>query len=358
MKGKKFYFLLIGLILIGIGSIFFYRQREEQRVLEFEGYEIATIENRVEGLYNEEKTDLAQAISDEELEELEIIFEELDEKSLSRRSRDRIRDMQLAFLIAESMLETERDVEEIFVERNIVDKDLTEDNIDELEADVLAFENMPVYVDRNIELLAYARQQVVAINRATEFVNSLFDEEENILESVTREDEEEALELIDPILNNEVKEQLTLQVEQVKLVLTEREEQLALEEALQQQLEEEEIQEVEELEEEVNEVEESQNTSPPAPTTPPAQSWTPPAQTWRPPRNPGTGGNGGGSDEGETDDSKTDDSNGSTNSGTEDDNGTEGSETPVAPGNGEDEIPDEGAPEENGSENPTWESQY
>ena len=48
MKGKQFYFLLISLILVGVGSVFLYRQREEQRVLEFEGYEISTIESRVD----------------------------------------------------------------------------------------------------------------------------------------------------------------------------------------------------------------------------------------------------------------------------------------------------------------------
>lgn len=271
MKGKQFYFLLISLILVGVGSVFLYRQREEQRVLEFEGYEITAIESRVDALYNEEKTDISQNISDEELEELEIIFEELDEKKLSRRSRDRIRDMQLDYLIAESMMETERDVKEIFNEANIVTKDLKEEEIDTLEADVLTFNNMPLFIDRNIELLAYARQQVVTINRATEFVEGLFDEDRNVLESATREDEEEAIELIEPILNEEVKEELTLQVEQVNLVLTQREEQLALEEALQQQ-EAQELQESEETNdiEESNEPEEPQYTNPPAQPTPPA----------------------------------------------------------------------------------------
>ena len=341
MKGKKFYFLLIGLILIGIGSIFFYRQREEQRVLEFEGYEISTIESRVEALYNEEKTDLAQEISDEELEELEIIFEELEEKNLSRRSRDRIRDMQLDFLIAESMLETERDVEEIFIETDVVDKDLSEEGIDGLESDVLAFENMPVYVDRNIELLAYARQQVLAINRATEFVESLFDEEGNVLESVTREDEEEALELIEPIRNDEIIEELTIQIEQVNLVLTEREEQLALEEALQQQQEEEEMQELEEaeeLEEEMNEVEEPQYTAPPAP---PVQSWTPqpPVQDSDPVEE---------EPEEEVIEEPVDE---------ETEVEEEGSEEIPDSGNDEGE-PVEENPEEEEPENPTWESQY
>lgn len=312
MKGKQFYFLLISLILVGVGSVFLYRQREEQRVLEFEGYEITAIESRIESLYNEEKTDISQNISEEELEEISIIFEELDEKKLSRRSRDRIKDMEADFLTVESMMDTERNVKEIFNEANIVTKDLKEEEIDTLEADVLTFNNMPLFIDRNIELLAYARQQVVTINRATEFVEGLFDEDRNVLESATREDEEEALNLIEPILNEEVKEELTLQVDQVNLVLTQREEQLALEEALRQQQEAQELQESEET----NDIEESNEPEEPQYTNPPAQSWTPPSQSWRPPNNSGADEDISGSGNGQTDntdgltDSEDDEENG------------------------------------------------
>lgn len=310
MKGKQFYFLLISLILVGVGSVFLYRQREEQRVLEFEGYEITAIESRIESLYNEEKTDISQNVSEEELEEISIIFEELDEKKLSRRSRDRIKGMEADFLTAVFMMDTEKNVKDIFVETNIVMKDLKEEEIDTLEADILTFDNMPLFIDRNIELLAYARQQVVAINRATEFVEGLFDEDRNVLESATREDEEEALNLIEPILNEEVKEELTLQVDQVNLVLTQREEQLVLEEALRQQQEAQEMQESEETNniEESNEPEEPQYTNPPAQPTPPAQSWTPPSQSWTPPNNSGADEDISGSGNGQTDntDSLTD----------------------------------------------------
>lgn len=312
MKGKKFYVLLVGLILVGLGSIFLYRQQEEQRVLEFEGYEISAIEDRVEALYNAEKTDIANEISEEELEELETIFEELDEKRLSRRNRDQIRDMELDFLIAREMMKTEKEVEEVFVEENVVDKEVSEENINDLEYDVLTFENMPDYVDRNIELLAYARQQVLTIERATEFVESLFDEEENVLETVTRAEEEEAIELIEEIQNQEIKEELTARIETVSLVLTEREEQLALEEEMQAAEEEELVEDTEgEIEEpavyddaeEVDETEEAVEV--PQYTAPPAQPWTP-----TPPVNSGTGGStgSGGSGNGSSSTDNDDDS--------------------------------------------------
>ena len=70
MKGKKFYAILIGLIVIGIGSVQLYRQQQEEKALEFEGYEISKIEKRIDALYNEDKTDIEEDISTEELEDL------------------------------------------------------------------------------------------------------------------------------------------------------------------------------------------------------------------------------------------------------------------------------------------------
>lgn len=260
MKDKKFYFLLIGLALIGIGSVFFYRLREEQRALEVEGYEISAIADRVEALYNDEKIDLAQDISTEEMEDLALIFEDLDKKSLNRRNRERIRESQLDFLIAEAMVVTDNNIEAIFIQSNIVHRELSEEEIDALETEVLAFDRMPGYINRNIERLAYARQQVVARNRAIEFVDSLFDKENKVLKSVTREDEQEALSLIAAILNKKIKEELMMRMEQVDLRLTEREEQEALEESLrQEQMREQEREELEES----NEVSTPGNTAPP-----------------------------------------------------------------------------------------------
>lgn len=262
MKDKKFYFLLIGLALIGIGSVFFYRLREEQRALEVEGYEISAIADRVEALYNDEKIDLAQDISTEEMEDLALIFEDLDKKSLNRRNRERIRESQLDFLIAEAMVVTDNNIEAIFIQSNIVHRELSEEEIDALETEVLAFDRMPGYINRNIERLAYARQQVVARNRAIEFVDSLFDKENKVLKSVTREDEQEALSLIAAILNKKIKEELMMRMEQVDLRLTEREEQEALEESLRQE---------QMREQEREELEESNEVSPPGNTAPPVQ---------------------------------------------------------------------------------------
>ena len=92
MKGKKFYVALIGLIIIGMASVFIYRQQQEARALEFEGYEIESIESRVDGLFNDDETDIKEDI-ESELLNLEQIFSELNNKNLSNRSEKHMEKM-------------------------------------------------------------------------------------------------------------------------------------------------------------------------------------------------------------------------------------------------------------------------
>lgn len=104
MKGKKFYIALVGLIIIGIGSIVIYRQQQGTRALEFEGYEITSIKSRVDALFNNEKTDIQKNIS-VELVNLEQIFLELKEKDLSNRTKSEIKDIEDEFLAEKEMHE-------------------------------------------------------------------------------------------------------------------------------------------------------------------------------------------------------------------------------------------------------------
>lgn len=276
MKGKKFYIILIGLIIIGIGSVFVHRQQQEARFLEFEGYEIVDIEDRVAALYNEDKTDLADDFSEEELEELEVTLSDLQEKDLGRQNTNRIETMQGELSDASGMFTLEESIMNLFIEDEVIDKDTSVNDVEKLEQEVTDYEGRIVYYDRNLNRLDEARQQVEVVRTATEFVEAFFTEEDDIREDVTREEEAEALKLIDQVKNEEVKEELTRQIETVNLALTKREELEALEE---EELTEEEAEEdeknleteentEEDLEdeselEETEEVEEPEYTAPP-----------------------------------------------------------------------------------------------
>ena len=62
MKRRSYYILIVGLLIVGILTVNFYQRKQEERMLAFEGYEISTIEERIEALYNEEKTDIIEGI--------------------------------------------------------------------------------------------------------------------------------------------------------------------------------------------------------------------------------------------------------------------------------------------------------
>lgn len=283
MKGKKFYLILVGLIVVGVASVFLYRQQQEARVLEFEGYEISEIENRVDALYNEDKTDIVENISEAELEELDMIFLDLKDQKFRKRNEQRLKDTELDFLMANEMNQLDLEIVDLFVEDDIIERDISMNEVDRLEKEIEIYESKSVYFERNSDVLENVRTQITDIERAIDFIDALF-EEDVVRADITREDEEEALELINQIRNEEVKEELTDQVEIVSLALTEMEEALALEAEI-EALEEEELEEdeEEELAEEFEE-EEIEYIAPAneweSETSDSNSSWTPPSNSW------------------------------------------------------------------------------
>jgi hypothetical protein len=279
VKGKKFYISLAGLIIIGLISVFFYQRQQEARFLAFQGYEISEIEERVAGLYNEDKTDIIENISEEELAEIDAIFLDLKDGNFGQRNERRLTDAEVDFLMAREMNTIQESIQDIFIEEDIIDQDISIENINNLEQEVNVYEIKPVYYERNIATLEDAKTQISDIKTATEFIDNLFEEEDIVHENVTREDEEEAFELIEPIRNEEVKERLTNRVDIISIVLTEREEALALEEEL-------EAEEEEELaEEEDDEFETELEEEPETEYSAPANNWNRGSSesTWTPP---------------------------------------------------------------------------
>lgn len=293
MRGKKYYALVLGLILVGIGTFVFYRQQQEARILEFEGYEISLIEEEVDALYNADKTDIQRDIPKERLEELETTFLRLMEKDFSGRNEQNIQAIYEDFQTAKRMFKTEDDVDALFEEERVVQEHLTLDAVNTVENDLEIFSEKSVYYERNKERVALAKEQVETIERARTFFANLYDKEGVLKETVTREDEETAKNLIRQIKNQSVREQLSDETDKLSVALSEAEETRALEAALEEQrlLEEQAALEEEQrlLEEEAaNVLEEETVTEPTAPWTPPTNdggsTWQPsPPPVWNPP---------------------------------------------------------------------------
>lgn len=208
MKGKSYYGVLITLIIVGIASFSFYQRKQEERLLEFEGYEISSIEDRVDALYNKEKTDIVEDISEDEFDDLDQIFLKLEEKDLHKENERRIRDMGLGFLMAREMNRMQENIRSLFDNKVVVSSAKVKD-IERLEKEIEPFNSYSVYYERNKNLLDEGKEQLVQIKEAKDLVKSLLDDEGNLLPGVTQDDLNEALELIEDIKNTDVRAALT-----------------------------------------------------------------------------------------------------------------------------------------------------
>lgn len=177
------------------------------RTLAFEGYEISTIADRVNALYNEEKTDIADDLTDEEFEDLEIILEDLSTKDLTNSSEKDIQSMHVEFLEARDMYTIQNDIENLF-EQKIIIRTVNLDKVSKLENKLEAYTTRTVYYDRNKKLVEEANEQLTIIKEARNFVENLHDDEGNLRADLTQEELDEAQELINLIKNNEIKAEL------------------------------------------------------------------------------------------------------------------------------------------------------
>lgn len=231
MKGKKYYFILTGLLLIGITAIYFFRQQQEKQYLEFEAFEIASVEARVNKLYSEDKTDISENIPAEELDEISELLNDLGTKEFSPKNEERLAIVDEEFQMAKEMDKLQININDLFLDREIIDENISVSKVEQLEKKIQIFQDKVVYYDRNAASLDSAKQQVGDIEVAVAFIESLF-EDEFLRSDVTRENEEEAHVLVDKINNEKVRERLLAQLETVNLALNEMEEALALEAAL------------------------------------------------------------------------------------------------------------------------------
>lgn len=243
-------------------TINFYQRKQEERMLAFEGYEISTIADRVNALYNEEKTDIADDLTDEEFEDLEIILEDLSTKDLTNSSEKDIQSMHVEFLEARDMYTIQNDIENLF-EQKIIIRTVNLDKVSKLENKLEAYTTRTVYYDRNKKLVEEANEQLTIIKEARNFVENLHDDEGNFLEGVTQEDIAKALEIIENIKNKEIRNDLAASLDG-EIIEAEEED------------DEEEIEEVEEVEDTPVEEQESTPTGPTRPN--PVPSPTPPAE--------------------------------------------------------------------------------
>lgn len=223
MKGKKYYFSLISLIVVGISVFNLYQQKQEERLLEFEGYGITAIEERINALYNEEKTDIIEDISEDELDELDQLLLELENKDLHKENERRIQEMHLDFLLAREMNSIQVELQSLFDDKNIVLESAKLSDFNRLSESLETFDIRPAFYKRNKEKIADGQNQLRIIKEAQELVATLLDDEGNILAGVTQDDIDEALEMIEAIKNPDIKTALAASLDGELTVVEEEE---------------------------------------------------------------------------------------------------------------------------------------
>ena len=210
MKNRKFYFTIVSLFLVGLGTVFLYRQQLKGKALEFEGYEIEALEKRIDNLYNKEKTDINKNIVDE-INELEFIFDNLDKKEISLENIERINKTKNHFITAQDMHKLQENILILFEEEGIVVSSLTRDMINNTKKNLDNFEDKSIYYERNSQLIEEAENQLEVIEKVKELIDSSFVEGEPV-ENVSSEELENLLTLIDEVKNSDLRERFATRV--------------------------------------------------------------------------------------------------------------------------------------------------
>lgn len=224
VKNIKTTLLIVGLIVVGIGSFFIYNRQQENKFLEFEGYEVSIVEKRVEELYNDDKTDLASNLTADKFTEINQLILELEDKEYRPKNQKKLEQVRVDFETASTMHELELSINEMFEEDSeIVKKDTNEENIIELEEQLKVFQDTTKFYTRNSNQLVSASEQVETIKLVQEMLDELFQDGE-LRDDVTIEQLEGVQQLISTVKNIALRDSLLARLDGIEIASAEDEE--------------------------------------------------------------------------------------------------------------------------------------
>lgn len=219
MKIKSFILLMMSVFvvlgLVGCNS--------QAKIDEADTERITVIEEKVDALFNKEKTDIVD-FTKEQVEEIDLLLVEEEGNEFSEDNALRIGSVILYLSQALEMQGFEERVVVLFDDEGVLVKDAS---IEGLDSEVEMFKDETAFYDRLVENINVAENQLVTINEVTDYVDGLFSEGK-VKKDVTRKQEEEATKLIGEVSNKEVKDDLLVKLVDVDASLTKKEEQIAL----------------------------------------------------------------------------------------------------------------------------------
>lgn len=208
MKYKKLtlflFCLLLAAVFAGCGS----EKDDSEEQAKEDAERIASIKEKAEALYNEDKNDLAEGLTMEQINEVvELIMAEIDKEFSPENESELLLTYDLTDR-AKSMFELDNAIHSIFEKDDILAKDVTLDTIEDLKESLEIYRALNEYYERLTEKIEVAFAQAEHVELVMSYFESFIQDGE-IIADVTEQDVEEAEELLKEIKNNEIRKELT-----------------------------------------------------------------------------------------------------------------------------------------------------
>lgn len=186
---------------------------------------LAEIETKVEALFNEEKTDLTADLSQSQLDEVEALIDAEEKSQFNEANEQTMQQINLDYTLAHRMYELDQAINDWF-EDDILKESVTTEQIDKKKESLKVFEEekVNVFIERQTKRIEAAKTQLQVIEQATKLVLNLFTQDDEVKTNVTRDEEKKALESVEQIKHQTIKEDLLKKLEQVDQAMTKAEE--------------------------------------------------------------------------------------------------------------------------------------
>lgn len=215
MKLKSIVLLLTALIVV-LGLVGCNTQEKKDAA---DAERLAIIEEKINGLFNEEKTDIILNLKQEQINDAEEQLALEKDHKFSEANLKRIDSILMYLDLAIDMVAFELEVDQLFDQAGGLVKTAEIDNVEE---NLMFYERENVFYDRQLVKLIDAKEQLFAIEEVREQVQTLFNDGE-VNSDVTREQETEMRELIATLKSGDAKRELEASLVKVAALLSNQE---------------------------------------------------------------------------------------------------------------------------------------
>lgn len=184
---------------------------------------LGEIEGMIQAVFNEDQSDLAAGLSLEELAEIGEALKQEDETELSEENAEFLEQLKAEFQLTNSMFELDLAFRDL-LDDGVLAADMTREDLDLLAEMLSAYESKAEgFFNRLSPLLEEALDQFKLIEEARALVDELF-ENDGPASGVSREEEAEAREAVQRLVNEEIRTELLEALAEVDKFLAGQEE--------------------------------------------------------------------------------------------------------------------------------------